>query len=422
MALDDLREQLIADFGKKSLPERLLGILPRVFSERLRAPTPSTGPARSNKEWQGLYLWGAPGGGKSMLMELFYRSLESTPRLDRLTRQRIHFLTFMEGMHAAIAELNRSKVRNPMARLARRVATQSRLLCFDEFIVEDIVDAMLLGRLFEALLQHGVVLVATSNFALRELYKGGLKRDNFLPFLKIIAARVQSLALHAVCDYRSMNLKKATIKTSPKTPLAKGEQRKHYDASTPDGANREKRGSLFSDLWFSHSQGGERIRAMFALSIRGGSLEENKIVLCEGRELVLEQYGKISKKEPNKKQANKKLQRENVYNSSVRHGVGLSSFAKICQLPRGVRDYRALLACCDLLFLTEIPELSEKHRNETKRFMRLIDLFYEEDALVLCATKATTPRLLYSGLSHAQEFPRTASRLEEMITRANNLI
>ena len=404
MALDDLRELLLANFGKKSLPERLLWLLLRLLlgllsKRRTRGLYP-----------QGLYLWGAPGGGKSMLMELFLRSLESSASLDGLTRRRIHFLTFMEEMHAAIAQLNRHKVRDPIKRLARRVARSSRLLCFDEFIVEDIVDAMLLGRLFEALLERGVVLVATSNFALQELYKDGLKRDNFLPFLETLSSRVQSLPLHAACDYRSINLKKASTKESPKGSAMEEEACKNRDKD-------KNKVNTSSSLWFSHRQGDARIRAMFALSISGGSLEEHKIVLCEGRELELEQYGKTSKK-----LGQKNAHKGNAYNSSVRRGVGLSSFAKICQLPRGVRDYRALLACCDLLFLTEIPELSEKHRNEAKRFMRLIDLFYEERALVLCATSATSPRLLYSGSSQAQEFLRTASRLEEMMTRAKGLL
>ena len=407
MALDDLRELLLANFGKKSLPERLLRLLLRLLlgllsKRRTRGLYP-----------QGLYLWGAPGGGKSMLMELFLRSLESSASLDGLTRRRIHFLTFMEEMHAAIAQLNRHKVRDPIKRLARRVARSSRLLCFDEFIVEDIVDAMLLGRLFEALLERGVVLVATSNFALRELYKDGLKRDNFLPFLETLSSRVQSLPLHAACDYRSINLKKASTKESPKDSVMEEEACKNRDKD-------KNKVNTSSSLWFSHRQGDARIRAMFALSISGGSLEEHKIVLCEGRELELEQYGKTSKKlrqkNTHKGNAHKGSERSNF------HGVGLSSFAKICQLPRGVRDYRALLACCDLLFLTEIPELSEKHRNEAKRFMRLIDLFYEERALVLCATSATSPRLLYSGSSQAQEFLRTASRLEEMMTRAKGLL
>ena len=413
MALDDLRERLVADFGGKSLlgSKSLLGN--KSLCGRLLAIISPTTHNRSEKAKQGLYLWGAPGSGKTMLMELFLRSFESSLSLAQLPRRRIHFLAFMEEMHRAIADFNRSKTRNPIARLARQVARRSRLLCFDEFIVEDIVDAMLLGRLFAALLRRGVVLVATSNFALDELYKDGLKRDNFLPFLAVLSARVQSLEVRTACDYRSLNLQKASKKEPPTEPLkklAKG-------LPAVSGASLENRDKLFSDLWFSQAQGDARIRAMFALSIRGGSLKERKIVLCEGRELELEQYGKVSKK----------LQHENpqsrsARSRSARYGVGLSSFAKVCELPRGVRDYRALLSCCELLFLTEIPELGETQRNETKRFMRLIDLFYEERALVLCATSAATPRLLYSGLSHAREFQRTASRLEEMITRAQCLL
>ena len=350
-ALDRLHERLVASYGHRFWKHLTFG---RTREGALR----------------GLYLWGKPGSGKSMLMDMFFTSIETSPALTSLTRRRTHFLPFMEEMHAKIERLNNSSVRDPVAHLAARVAKESRLLCFDELLVEDIADAMLLGRLFAKLAQHGVVLVATSNFAPEDLYKDGFKRDNFLPFLALLRQAVVSTHVRSKADYRSLALA------------------------------RQGR-----DLWFKDRSGGKRMADIFAQFTERQS--ENHPLPYEGRPILLRRTGA-----PSEKLRAKGLTRDVVW----------CDFADLCQTPRGVRDYNALLARCDVLFLADFPVLDETQRNGAKRFMRLIDLFYERRAIVLCHSPASSPRLLYGGESHAREFRRTASRLEEMLARAHALL
>ena len=364
-ALDHLQERLVKSYEGR-----------RFFSFR----------KERDEKLRGIYLWGSPGSGKSMLMDMFVESIAASSALASMTRRRTHFLPFMQAMHADIDRLNRSAVRDPLARLARRVAKESRLLCFDELVVEDIADAMLLGRLFAKLVQHEVVLVATSNFAPDDLYKDGFKRDNFLPFLKLLREAVVSKQVCSGADYRSLALAKQG-----------------------------------KDLWFRGKKGEKRMSETFVRFVEvggkqqsenqlGNQLEnqfENQFLACEGRPILLIRTGVPSDK---------------LRAKGVSKNVVWCSFADLCQRARGVRDYNVLLGCCDVLLLAEFPVLDEGQRNAAKRFMRLVDLFYERRAIVLCHSVAASPRALYGGESHAKEFKRTASRLEEMLARAHALL
>ena len=360
--LDRLHERLIEEYERHRFLKRLFKGWNKTRDKTLR----------------GLYLWGKPGSGKSLLMDMFFESIEASPTLASLTRRRTHFLPFMEEMHAAIERLNNGSLRNsrdPIERIAKRVAKESRLLCFDEFIVEDIADAMLMGRLFASLAKRGVVLVATSNFAPEDLYKDGFKRDNFLPFLRLLRQAVVSVQVCSEDDYRSVALA------------------------------RQGR-----DLWFRGREGGKRMRAAFAQFVKAqkeNQALENQFLPCEGRPILLRRTGAPS---------------ERLRARGIVRNVVWCGFADLCQTARGVRDYNVLLDCCDVLFLADFPILDETQRNGAKRFMRLVDLFYERRALVLCHSSAASPRALYRGGSHAREFLRTASRLEEMLARAHALL
>ena len=364
--LDRLHERLIEEYeGRRFWKHSIASLVLQKLTQRL--PFGRTG----GEQVRGLYLWGKPGSGKSMLMDMFYQGIETSPALAALTRRRTHFLPFMEETHAAIERLHNSSSRDPVARLATRIAKESRLLCFDEFMVEDIADAMLLGRLFARLVRHGVVLVASSNFAPDDLYKDGFRRDSFLPFLELLRQAVVSVHVCSAVDYRSVALA------------------------------RQGR-----DLWFKEGPAGEkRMRDTF---LRLTAMQsENQSLPCEGRPILLRRTGTPS---------------ERLRAKGVTRNVVWCDFADVCQKPRGVRDYNALLACCDVLFLADFPVMDETQRNGAKRFMRLVDLFYERRALVLCHSPAASPRALYGGRSHAKEFQRTASRLEEMLARAHALL
>ena len=377
IALDQLRENLILAFAQKKILRNLL--------QKARAYILQNA-ARSQPIVQGLYLWGSPGGGKSMLMQMFIRSINDTACLKSLTRRRTHFLTFMEEVHLAIDSLNLKRTRNPLQKLAKIIANKSKLLCFDEFLVEDIADAMLLGRLFEALVDRGVVLVATSNFSPDQLYKGGLKYQNFKPFVQKLKASVQTMPIHARKDYRATLHKPAHKKTQP-----------------------DKKSNLQFNLQFNligYARAESSLLDVFAHCVMPESVLKNKTITCENRTITLQNFASPSKNLD-----------KNLDKNSIKRGVAIVSFNEICQKPRGVRDYRNLLLHCDLLFISKIPKLGEAQRNSAKRLMRLVDLFYEQRAIILCQAQAQMPIKLYSGHSSAKDFRRTASRIEEMAAR-----
>jgi len=293
---------------------------------------------------QGLYLYGGVGRGKSMLMDLFF----TTAPVAR--KRRVHFHAFMLEVHERLQSLRMRGVDNVLPSLARDLAQEAWLLCFDEFHVADIADAMILGRLFAGLFDAGAVVVATSNWAPDDLYKDGLQRSLFLPFLDILKARLDVLALCGPLDYRFV-------------PLV-GDAFYHWPLG--ETANRAM-DSVFAAL----SQGIEP--QMVSLDVRGRTL-------------------------------------------TVAHAVGRTgclSFAEVCGRPLGAADYIALARRFDTFLVEDIPELTETMRNEAKRFMTLVDEFYEHRSRLVISADAPAERL-YTGTTHAAEFRRTVSRLMEM--------
>jgi cell division protein ZapE len=301
---------------------------------------------------RGLYIHGAVGAGKTMLMDMFFEAVE-TP-----LKRRAHFHAFMADVHARLNQWRQSRKRgevegeDPIRPVAVDLAREASLLCFDEFSVRDIADAMILSRLFTALFAAGVVVVATSNVAPGELYKDGLNRALFLPFIALIEERLDVVELDARTDYRLEKLKRAPVYYTPLSPKA--------DAAL--------------DAAFLALTGHERGQRM-------------KIELL-GRELEVPQ---------------------------AIDGVARFDFDALCRRPLGAADYLKLAQRFHTIIVDRIPVIAASERNEAKRFIILIDALYDM-RVKLIASAAGEPETLYSGVDGAEafEFARTASRLHEM--------
>ena len=297
---------------------------------------------------QGLYIYGGVGGGKSMLMDLLF---DTAPVEGK---RRVHFHAFMIEVHDAIHRWRKQArdTRNgdPIAPVASSLADEAWLLCFDEFHVTDIADTMILGRLFEALFARGIVVVATSNRPPDELYKDGLQRELFLPFIALIKEKLDLLELAAAADYRLARLKTMQVYT------------------TPLGA--EATAVLEGD---------------FQQLTEGAAVESDRIEV-KGRTLDVLRAAR---------------------------GVAWLSFGELCEQPLGAEDYLAVAQRYHTLIMDGVPSLDASKRNEAKRFRTLIDALYEAKVHLIVAADATPDEFHASG-SHAFEFQRTASRLTEM--------
>ena len=329
----------------QSLHNALKGYQPQKGGGGLKA---RLGLARRRQEPpQGLYLYGGVGRGKSMLMDLFF---EEAP-VQR--KRRTHFHEFMLEVHEALHARRKAgggKSDDPLPKIAADIAGETWLLCFDEFFVTDIADAMILARLFGALFEEGVVVVATSNWPPDDLYKDGLQRERFLPFVDLLKSRLDILHLSSPTDYRMLRLK--TIKTyyAPLGPAATKALEKAF-ADLTEGARA----------------------AAHEVAVRGRT----------------------------------------VHLPKAARGVAYTSFAELCEKPRGAEDYLALARDFHTIVLDGVPRLKADRRNEAKRFMTLIDALYEHRCNLIMAADADPPDLYREG-THAFEFERTVSRLHEM--------
>lgn len=309
-------------------------------------------------DYQGLYMFGGVGRGKSMLMDLFFEGAPITPK------RRIHFHEFMIEVHAHLhrwrgqskseraAEWGKAfaKADDPIPPVAKLMADKAQLLCFDEFQVTDVADAMILSRLFTHMFGHGVWVVATSNRAPRDLYLGGLNRPLFEPFIALIYERLDVLHLESPNDYRLERLQGAPVYLSP----LNGETAQALD-----------------NLW---------------LDLTGQATGEPRTLEMQGRTLLAER---------------------------THNGVARFGFAELCARPLGAADYLAIAEAFHTVVLDDIPALSPAKRNEAKRFVTLIDALYEKRVKLICTADAPVENLYPKG-DGAFEFERTVSRLMEM--------
>lgn len=298
---------------------------------------------------QGLYIFGAVGRGKSMLMDLFF-SLAPVAK-----KRRVHFHAFMQETHARIHSFRQAnpKSGDPMPDVAKAIADEVTLLCFDELQVKDIADASILGRLFSLLLEAGIVVVATSNRHPDELYKGGLNRHRFLPFIDFLKQRHALHELMAEKDYRLARLTAAPVWFTPCGPRARAALDERFDSLTEGVAV-----------------------APVTLDLKGRSLDVPRAA----------------------------------------GGVARMSFDALCIEARGAADYLALAAHFHTLVLDNVPLLEPQKKNEAVRFVTLIDALYEAK-VKLIASADGEPQKLYPSGDEAFEFERTVSRLMEMQSR-----
>ena len=292
----------------------------------------------------GVYMYGGVGRGKSMLMDLFFDGAPITPK------RRVHFHAFMQEIHVGVHIARESNVRDPILTVAEEVAETAVLLCFDEFQVSDITDAMILGRLFEALFARGVVIVATSNRPPDDLYKDGLNRQVFVPFIEMLSRTLDVHELMSETDYRQGRTTGRQVFFSPLGPEA---------AREIEAAWRDETGGAAS--------------APITLSVHG-------------RRIVIPQ---------------------------TVEDVGRASFADLCEKPLGPADYLAIATQFGTFFLEGIPALTWAKSNEAKRLVTLIDAFYEAKVRFYCSSEVP-PAEIYTDGKGAFEFARTASRLAEM--------
>jgi cell division protein ZapE len=296
---------------------------------------------------QGLYLFGDVGTGKSMLMDLFFAT-STVPQ-----KRRVHFHAFMRDVHASIHRWRQEKAAkdsDPIPPLAKAIATESWLLCFDELQVNDIGDAMILGRLFAALLQEGVVMVITSNRPPEDLYKDGLQRERFLPFIALIREHLDVLEVNGGTDYR----------------LGRSRGLDVYYTPLSDAAD-EALAECFDRL-------------------AGGNAAEEETMEVQGRRWTVPRAA---------------------------DGVAWLTFEQLCQTNLGAADYLALASRYRAVILEDVPRLSPENRDAAKRFVTLIDALYEAKVIFVCSAESP-PESLYTGGSGAFEFHRTVSRLMEM--------
>lgn len=308
----------------------LFGRLKSLFGDDERAPVP------------GLYLWGNVGRGKTFLMDLFAASLPHGAALRR------HYHRFMGEVHAHLRELGERA--DPLEDVAERLAARCRVLCLDEFLVNDIGDAMILANLLDALFRRGVALVTTSNTPPKNLYRDGLQRARFLPAIALIEKHCRVVEMVSPHDWRLRALTQAPVYL------------------TPPGAEAER---ALARVFASQSQGDGQ---------DGGTLEIN------GRPI------------PVRRQA---------------PGVLWFDFDALCEGPRAVSDYIALARRVPTVIVSNVPQFSVYSEDAARRFVLMVDEFYDRLVkLVLSAAAPITE--LYDGERHRAEFSRTESRLIEM--------
>lgn len=333
--------------GGFELDPAQIAVLPELYrlQQELEAPRPFWRRRFRRDPPKGVYLWGGVGRGKTFLMDFWFA------RLGIRDKTRLHFHRFMSQVHAELKSLKSTT--DPLEKVAQRIARKTRVLCFDEFFVSDIADAMILGNLLDGLFRHNVALVATSNSKPADLYLNGLQRSRFLPAIEQLQRHTSVVHFAGGTDYRLRFLSQADVyQVSPKGQA--GRLNEYFEAIADSAAN--------------------------------GATELEIL----GRLLPVERLA---------------------------DGVAWFTFATLCEGPRSQEDYIELARLFHTVLLSEVPVLTRENEDGARRFVALVDEFYDRRVkLIVCA--AARIESLYQGTRLSFEFERTASRLAEMQTHA----
>lgn len=355
------REGFLYDEAQERAVEHLQRLYEELVSAASRGASPATAnrglrsrivamfgrqassiPAHQEPEIMGLYFWGGVGRGKTYLVDTFYESL---PFPDKM---RTHFHRFMQRVHIELEHYKGEK--NPLTLIAGKFAAEARVICFDEFFVKDITDAMILANLLAALFEQGVVLVATSNIVPDDLYKDGLQRARFLPAIDLLKRHCEVVNVDSGIDYRLRALQRAEIFHSPLGETAEKKMQRSF---------RDIAGS-----------GGEC----------DVPIEINRRLLTARR---------------------------------VHEDVVWFDFAMLCDGPRSQNDYIELAREYHTVLISDVPQMGHDSGDQTRRFINMVDEFYDRSVKLLMSA-AVPVEALYSGGALSFEFARTLSRLQEM--------
>ncbi len=328
-ALEDLYERLIAGRRARS---RWLDLVPRWVLRR--QPEPETG----------LYIWGGVGRGKTFLVDLFFDSLPFEQK------RRVHFHRFMQRVHRDLTRLAGN--RNPLELVAADLAAEASVLCFDEFFVSDIGDAMILAELLRSLFDRGVTLVATSNVEPDRLYENGLQRRRFLPAIDLLKRHTRVLEVVSTVDYRLRVLERAEIYHCPLDDGAEASLARSFHALVPDAE----------------------------------AVERDTQLEIEGRDIPCRMCG---------------------------DDVAWFDFSALCEGPRSQNDYIELARIFHAVVVSDVPVFRTHNEDAARRFISLVDEFYDRHVKLILSAEAPITEL-YQGRRLAFEFERTTSRLLEM--------
>lgn len=295
---------------------------------------------------KGVYVYGSVGTGKSMLGDIFFENI------DIKKKQKIHFHSFMKEIHDYMHNSKISNSQDPLKNVAKFIASRAKVLYIDEFDIEDIADAMIVGKLFRELFELKVIILTTSNKEPDELYKDGLQRDSFVPFIDLIKEKMQILKMDHIYDFRKHKLSKVES----------------------------------SYFIYEEEMDAQRFAFDSFLKITDDATPHNKLLNIDGREFLC---------------------------SMTAQECVILSFDQLCRAPMASNDYIAIAQEFDVIILIGIPKLSSDEHNEAKRFINLIDIIYDLHKVLICAAKTEIDSIYEQGKWH-REFKRTESRLHEM--------